>query len=100
VDDWDAHLAKMVDFWSSALRGTARYRGMPMPVHVALPDLSLELFRRWLTLFHESAELFANPSARERAQELAQRIAQSLWLGYRRNQEVMGRSQVPDERHL
>ena len=31
VKDWDTHLAKMVDFWSSALRGTARFRGTPMP---------------------------------------------------------------------
>ena len=25
VSDWDGNLAKMVDFWSSAPRGTARY---------------------------------------------------------------------------
>ena len=37
VKDWDAHLPKMVDFWSSALRKTARYRGTPMPKHAALP---------------------------------------------------------------
>ncbi|MEP6964072.1 MAG: group III truncated hemoglobin, partial [Polaromonas sp.] len=26
VADWGAHLPTMVDFWSSALRGTARFR--------------------------------------------------------------------------
>lgn len=30
IQDWPAHLNKMVDFWSSTLRGTARFRGMPM----------------------------------------------------------------------
>jgi hemoglobin len=39
VVDWDRHLAKMVDFCSSALRGTARYSGTPIPRHAALPGL-------------------------------------------------------------
>ncbi len=47
VKNWDAHLPTMVDFWSSALRGTARFRGSPMPRHAALPGLSIALFQRW-----------------------------------------------------
>ena len=82
VHDWDTHLAKMVDFWSSALRGTARFRGTPMPKHVALPGLSAELFGRWLTLFGETTATLANAAMRERARELAQRVAESLWYGY------------------
>jgi hemoglobin len=82
VRDWDTHLAKMVDFWSSALRGTARFRGTPMPKHVALPGLSAELFGRWLVLFRETTATLANGGMRERANELAQRIAESLWYGY------------------
>ena len=38
----------------AALRGTARYRGTPMPAHVALPGLEPEMFHRWLTLFDET----------------------------------------------
>ena len=87
VSDWDGHLAKMVDFWSSALRGTARYRGTPLPVHVALPDLSSELFGRWLSLFRDSTRTFASAQACERANELAQRIAQSLWFAYQLNRD-------------
>ncbi|HMA06231.1 MAG TPA: group III truncated hemoglobin [Ramlibacter sp.] len=55
VKDWDTHLARMVDFWSSALRGTARFRGTPM---------------------------------RERANDLARRIADSLWYGYRLSRQA------------
>jgi hemoglobin len=87
VDDWSRHLPKMVDFWSSALRKTARYRGTPMPVHVALPDLSAALFRRWLNLFHQTTEAQPNALLRERADELAERIAQSLWYGYQMYRE-------------
>lgn len=82
IKDWDSHLAKMVDFWSSTLRGTARYRGTPMPAHVALPDLAPELFRRWLELFAETTEELDHALLKARADELAVRIAQSLWYGY------------------
>lgn len=81
VSDWTHHLPKMVDFWSSALRKTARYRGTPMPVHAALPELSAALFRRWLSLFHEATRAQPNAALRQRADELAERIAQSLWYG-------------------
>jgi len=82
VHDWDAHLVKLTDFWSSALRGTRRFRGTPMPVHAALPGLTAELFRHWLQLFDETAATLPNAALRERVTELAQRIAQSLWYGY------------------
>ena len=88
VHDWDGHLAKMVDFWSSALRGTARFRGTPMPKHVALPGLTQALFQRWLTLFAETTAALPNPAMRERADDLAARIAESLWYGYQMSRQA------------
>ena len=82
VRDWDRHLATMVDFWSGALRGTARFRGTPMPKHVALPGLSADLFRRWLTLFDATCASLPNEAMAQRANDLAGRIAESLWYGY------------------
>ena len=82
VADWDRHLAKMVDFWSSVLLGTARYRGTPMPAHCALPKLTPALFQRWLALFHATTRTLGNASMQARTDELAARIAQSLWYGY------------------
>lgn len=82
VDDWDAHLAKLVDFWSSALRGTRRFSGTPMPVHAAMPGLDADLFHRWLALFRETTSVQPNRAMGERAFALAQRIARSLWYGY------------------
>ncbi|MFC5496980.1 group III truncated hemoglobin [Caenimonas terrae] len=82
VADWDTHLPKMVDFWSSALRGTARFRGSPMPKHVALPGLNKELFQRWLALFRQTTSSLPNTGMAERASDLAGRIAESLWYGY------------------
>jgi hemoglobin len=82
IRHWDRHLATMVDFWSGALRGTARFRGAPMPKHAALPGLSASLFQRWLALFHQTTATLGNAPMAERANELALRIAESLWYGY------------------
>ncbi|WP_406625261.1 group III truncated hemoglobin [Acidovorax sp. SDU_ACID1] len=85
VDDWDHHLAKLVDFWSSILRRTGRFSGSPMTKHAALSDLSAELFHRWLALFRETAAEQPNRAMAAQACAMAERIAQSLWLGYQLN---------------
>lgn len=82
ISDWDLHLGKMVDFWSGMMRGTGRYRGTPMPKHVALPGLDADMFGHWLALFHDTTRELGNEAMRARADELARRIAQSLWYGY------------------
>lgn len=87
VDDWDHHLAKLVDFWSSILRRTGRFTGAPMPKHAVLPGLSAELFQRWLALFRETAATQPNGAMSEQACAMAERIAQSLWMGYQMNHD-------------
>lgn len=88
VDDWGVHMPKMVAFWSAALCGSKNYRGNPMLVHRALPDLTQSMFERWLDLFHEAASVLPNRAMAERASELSQRIAQSLWYGYQLHREA------------
>jgi hemoglobin len=87
VGDWDHHLGKLVDFWSSVLRGTQRFRGTPMPKHVALPGLSAPLFERWLALFRQITAVQPNHAMGEQAFDMAQRIAQSLWYGYQMSRQ-------------
>ncbi len=82
IDDWDLHLAKLVDFWSAILLRTGRFTGTPLPKHMALPGLSAELFQRWLALFRATTAAQPNQAMGEQAYAMAQRIAQSLWLGY------------------
>jgi hemoglobin len=94
VKHWDAHLPKMVDFWSSALRRMARYRGIPMPVHTALPGLDARLFQRWVQLFRGTTAGLANTALRERVDELVRRIAQSLWFGYQLHRDP---SHLPED---
>lgn len=82
IDDWDHHLAKLVDFWSAILRRTGRFTGAPMPRHAALPGLSAALFQRWLAVFHETTAEQPNQEMAAHADAMARRIAQSLWYGY------------------
>lgn len=82
IADWDAHLARLVDFWSSVLLGTGRYSGMPMPRHIALPGLTQALFERWLSLFNASTRELDNVELGRHADAAAERIAASLWYGY------------------
>jgi hemoglobin len=57
--------------------------------------LSADLFRRWLTLFRRTTEAMPNAALRERANDLAGRIAQSLWYGY----QLSHQTGLPRELH-
>ena len=79
VADWDEHLRRLCDFWSSVMLTTGRYKGNPMAAHLKHP-IEPRFFARWLALWHETtAELFAPPLA-ARLGEKAERIADSLKL--------------------
>jgi hemoglobin len=79
VEDWDAHLHTLCDFWSSVMLTTGRYKGNPMAAHVKHP-IEPAFFDRWLALWRETAaELFAAPIA-DRFRDKAERIAESLKL--------------------
>ncbi len=82
IDNWDIHLATMVNFWESLLLGAASFKGNPMPKHAVIPELSAELFERWLALFKKTNEDIGNAELTATAQEFATRIARRLWFGY------------------
>lgn len=82
VIDWDAHFVQMTNFWSAQLRGTSRFRGAPMPKHIALPDLSAKLFERWLALFKQTTHELGNAALEQHANTIATFIANRLWQGY------------------
>lgn len=49
--EWDAHLDRMVDFWSTVLLASGRYRGDPIQAHRRIPGIASGHFDRWLELF-------------------------------------------------
>ncbi|MDB5650245.1 MAG: Truncated hemoglobin-like protein [Hyphomicrobiales bacterium] len=78
ISDWEPHLAKMCDFWSSVVLMSKRYDGRPVPVHVKIPGLERAHFTRWLEMFEEVAREICPPAAADLFIDRAHRIAQSL----------------------
>lgn len=81
VKDWDDHLAKLRDFWSSVLLMSGRYKGRPMPVHAAIQEISDEHFERWLELFKLAAKHVCQPKGAALVIDRASRIGESLRMG-------------------
>jgi hemoglobin len=84
VDDWPAHLDKLCAFWSSVTLMSGSYKGNPFKVHVDLPDIRDEHFRRWLGLFRETLNSIATPEQRDVFTVRAERIADSFRFGIAR----------------
>lgn len=77
IADWPAHLARMVDFWSSVALMTGRYHGAPMPAHLGLP-VDWPDFARWLALFEDTALRVCPPEGAALLVDRAHRIARNL----------------------
>ena len=90
VEDWDEHLSKLCDFWSSVLLATCRFRGSPMAAHARRPDIKDEHFARWLDLFARTAREVCPPDAAALFVEKSQMIGRSLRLGL-----AVSRGEIP-----
>jgi hemoglobin len=77
VEDWDDHIGKITDFWSSVMLRTGRYSGRPMRPHLILP-LEGKHFDRWLDLFEETAKELLPPEIADAFIVRARRIADSF----------------------
>lgn len=71
---WDAHLDKMLDFWSSIALKCGRFAGRPHVAHQNL-DLAPEHFKRWLALFEDSVAIVCTRPAAAFLIDRAHRIA-------------------------
>jgi hemoglobin len=81
IREWDAHLEKMCDFWSSVMLLSGRYKGAPMIAHMRLKAIRPEHFERWLALFRETARELCPPDIAALFILRAENIARSLQLG-------------------
>lgn len=77
ITDWEPHLDRMVDFWSSVALMTGRYHGAPVPAHQGL-GIDWTHFERWLALFRETAAEVCPPGGAAHVVDRAERISRSL----------------------
>jgi hemoglobin len=80
IEDWDAHLAKLTDFWSSVMLTSGRYKGNPMVAHLRQKTIRPEHFTRWLNLFRETAGEIFTADAAQAIVSRAENIGKSLQL--------------------
>lgn len=80
IHDWDAHLARIKDFWSKQLLGTERYSGHSFMQHAVLP-IEPAHFERWLALFDATAAELLPPDAHRQAMAKANHMSASFQAG-------------------
>jgi hemoglobin len=99
VENWDEHLARLRDFWSSVTLMTGRYHGRPMQAHFPLP-LAPQHFDRWLMLFEQTTADVCPPQAAAVFMEKARRIADSfeMAMATKTGEIVSPRHSIPTRR--
>ena len=76
--DMEAHMPRIVEFWSTMVFDTAAYSGNAFRPHQALERLTAEHFGRWLEILEATVDArVAGPRA-ERMKALAHRVAYSM----------------------
>lgn len=84
VHDWDEHLSRIADFWSSVMLTTGRYKGNPVAKHLAHASrITPAMFERWLDLWAGTTNDMLPARGARALQEKAARIAESLQLALR-----------------
>jgi hypothetical protein len=61
VDDWEAHLSRMTNFWSAALLRTGRYSGRPVEHHRAIPSSPPGISMAGSSCSRPRCTIFAHP---------------------------------------
>ena len=78
--DWETHLAKMYDFWSSVMLTTGYYKGSLVAVRKHFDGLEIGLLDRCLALFGDSCDELLDSESAGLCWLKAAHIAESLKL--------------------
>lgn len=79
---WEAHLARMTDFWCAAMKVQRGFRGRVYGKHMALPGITPGHLGRWLWLWHRDSAALMVPAAAARLQSVAVGVARVMHLGW------------------
>jgi hemoglobin len=79
---WDAHLQRLVDFWSTVALGTRSFRGDVFGKHMALQGVTPAHFAAWVGLWQQHTSRLFAPEVAQDLQIAAHGIARNLFRGY------------------
>jgi len=84
-DKWYEHFRTLDKFWLMMMNGEPGYTGDPFGPHAFLPNLSPEVFERWLKRFKEHVDEYFIPEIADKfnkkAEILADQFMQRLQIG-------------------
>jgi hemoglobin len=78
--DMDAHMPRIVAFWSTMLFHTGRYSGNAFRPHMSMPGLTAAHFARWVATLERTVDARHAGESAERMKDFAHRIAISMQL--------------------
>jgi hemoglobin len=78
--DMDAHMPRIVAFWSTMLFHTGRYSGNAFRPHMSMPGLTAAHFARWVATLERTVDARHTGESAERMKDFAHRIAISMQL--------------------
>ncbi len=79
---WDAHLARMVDFWCTAAKIERRFQGDVYKRHMALAGITPAHLARWLWLWQQHTDALFAPEQAARLYGVALGVARVMHLGW------------------
>ena len=86
--NWEPHLGRMVEYWSTVMLATHEFKGNVYGTHMALGGIVPDHFQRWLVLFEKTARRLFTPELADEFLLVARRIAASLQYGFFGRAEV------------
>ena len=79
VKDWEEHITRLTEFWSSVAAMTGKYKGNPIAMHLIHAErMRPGMFVRWLELWTEATNAVLEPETAWMMQAKASRIATRL----------------------
>lgn len=79
---WDAHLQRLVDFWSTVALGTRSFRGDVFGKHMTLQGVTPAHFAAWVGLWQQHTNRLFAPEVARDLQVAAHGVARNLFRGY------------------
>ncbi|NEV93711.1 group III truncated hemoglobin [Psychroflexus sp. YR1-1] len=85
IEDWDAHLEKLTDFWETNLFFKRNYKGNPKRIHQRVDQdfkesIGQKHFGVWLNLWFETVDDYFEGDLADRAKNNARNMASLIFM--------------------
>ena len=79
---WEEHLLRMVDFWSTVMLGSRKFRGNLVHRHLQLENVTPEHFKAWIQLWTKHTSDRFDTSTTNKLRRVAHDIGRQLFVSY------------------